>query len=159
MRLLRDDPRNLMMRDLRDLRRSHAIDIMVQTPQRETMQVDEIARDMEADGVPPMVAVDRAEHEPFDQKGGIIAFVTARDDPGTVLDRLQITGHRLDFGLLAIGHVVTQSSGQEPAGKGIGFQFESGLHYILLQPTYARTRRHELACFLGMENARCGLEM
>ena len=128
MRLVAHHFGDRRMRDLGDLGRPDAVDIVIEPLEREAVQIHEVAGNVQADPVASVLAFQRAEHEALDQHGGTVAQIAARNEPLPVFECPDVPGERFEIGLFGLAHILAQSPGQKMSGLGISLQFASGFH-------------------------------
>ena len=119
MGFLAHDRVEVPMRHQPDGRRSQSHDAVIETLQREPVQVDEIAGNVHAHDLATIAVVDGAQHVPFDQHRADIDAIPAFEQHPVGGDIDHAVDAILDDLLLARGHRVAQPVAQEPPGFGV----------------------------------------
>ena len=115
-------------------------DVVIETLQRETVQVGKVARHLQSDDEAVAVLTDGAHHVALDDQRRAISEIAAREQAHGLGEPLGALDQRLDEFLLAVRHRVAQTALQEPPGerKIVGFH---GPHMGQNRSERARFRR------------------
>ena len=107
-----------LVADRTDLHLARRVDIVIEPLERKAVQVDEIARDMDAGDITLLLALDGAEDVSLDQDRAAVGLHAAGQQTRTVVMLLHAFHQPLDILQIVEAEVVTQASGEEIAGQG-----------------------------------------
>ena len=107
-----------LVRDYAQLNRAGTHQRMVELLERKTMQIDEVARHMEADDETALLCFDGAEHEAFDQQLALLDRLAAFDQSDAVAVLFDLFDHILDTDQIVVAELFPETAGKKLSGKG-----------------------------------------
>ena len=125
MRLLADHPLQPGMRHAADPCRAERIDVVIESLEGETVEVDEVAGHLDADDVRLPATFDHADREAVDQDRTARTFHPAASNQIAASQRVLGLDQVLDELPLVIAHGAAQTPHQEATGARVSFQLAS----------------------------------
>src|SRR5690554_4667541 len=128
MRMACHDLFEALVADMADLHLTHGHDIVIQSLEREAMQIGEIAGDVHADDVTGIALDNGAQYVAFDQQRGLVDPLSPLHETGSMRQVLSALDKALENSLLLGRHRMPKPPHQEPAREWICLEIRRRPH-------------------------------